>query len=66
MFSLTPATRHASICRKSSAPAWSSCLKMTRLATCSPAAIWTGATAARIRCRPRTSSGLVGSSTQYG
>ena len=33
----------------SSAPAWSSCLKMTRFATCSPVAILTGATAARIR-----------------
>ena len=39
---------------------------MTRLATCSPTATLTGATAARIAARPRISSGLVGSSTQYG
>lgn len=42
------------------------CLKITRLATCSPTATLAGAAAARILARPRISSGLVGSSTQYG
>ena len=41
-------------------------MKITRLATCSPTAILTGAIARRILARPRISSGLVGSSTQYG
>ncbi len=65
MFSLTPATRAASICTKSTAPAWSSCLNTTRLATCSPVATRTGCPARTAACA-RTSSGLVGSSIQYG
>jgi hypothetical protein len=42
MFSFTPATRLASICRTESAPACSICLKITRLATCSPVATGRG------------------------
>ena len=64
MFSLTPATRHASICITSIASTCSSCLKITRLAPCSPVAIRIGATAERIAAWPRMSFGLVGSSTQ--
>lgn len=48
------------------APAWRSCLKTMRLWTCSPVATLTGATALRTAACPRTSSGLVGSSIQYG
>jgi len=50
----------------SAAPACRICLKITRLATCSPTATLIGPIASRIRARPRISSGLVGSSTQYG
>ena len=64
MFSFTPPTLVASICRMSREPAASICLKTTRLATCSPVATSTGATPARIAAWPRTSSGLVGSSIQ--
>ena len=42
MFSLTPATRQASICMMSIAPACRSCLKITRFVTCSPVATRTG------------------------
>ena len=66
MFSLTPATRHASICMTSIASACSSCLKITRLATCSPVATRIGLTARRIAAVPRMSSGLVGSSIHTG
>ena len=45
MFSLTPATRLASIWTTSTAPAWSSCLNITRLWACSPVAIRTGTAA---------------------
>src|ERR1035437_4301336 len=51
MFSLTPATRHASICMMSIAPAWRSCLKTTRLETCSPVATGIGLTARRAAAR---------------
>ena len=47
-------------------PAWSICLKRTRLCDVLPVATRTGATAARIAAWPRMSSGLVGSSIQYG
>ncbi len=66
MFSLTPATRHASMVKTSAARACRICLKMTRFATCSPTAMRTGWTASRMAARPRISSGLVGSSTQDG
>ena len=42
MFSLTPPTRAESICTMSTAPAWRSCLKTTRLAMCSPVATLIG------------------------
>lgn len=45
--------------------AWSSCLNTTLLATCSPVATLTGCPA-RTAAWPSTSSGLVGSSIQYG
>src|SRR5450756_432838 len=41
-FSVTPAVRLASNCSTSSAPAWSSCLNMTWLWTCSPVRVATG------------------------
>ena len=63
-FSFTPPTRQASICTTSRAPACISCLKITRFCTCSPVATRIGAMADRIAAWPRTSSGLVGSSTQ--
>ena len=66
MFSFTPATRQASICMMSMAPACSSCLNMTGLATCSPVATRTGCTPRRMAAVPRMSSGAVGSSTQAG
>ena len=50
----------------SMAPAWSSCLNMIRLWTCSPVATRMGATPRAIAAWPRMSSGLVGSSIQYG
>ena len=66
MFSFTPATRQASICMMSSAPACSSCLNMTGLATCSPVATGTGRMPRRMAAVPRMSNGAVGSSTQAG
>ena len=70
MFSLTPATRQASIVRKSAARACRICLKTTRLATCSPTAIRTGWTASpdggqaenliRAASAPRPSTGRTG------
>ena len=48
------------------ASAWRNCLNITRLWQCSPVATRIGCTAARMRAWPRTSSGLVGSSIQYG
>ncbi len=61
-----PPTRQASIWQTRMASAWSSCLKMTRLAATSPVATRIGATEAAILAWPRTSSGWVGSSIQYG
>ena len=61
-FSLTPATRHASICMTSMARAWRNCLNTTRLAACSPLATLTGRTTCLIAATPRVSPGLVGSS----
>ncbi len=57
---------HASIWQIAIASAWNSCLNMTRLWTCSPVATRIGATARAIAAWPRMSSGLVGSSIQYG
>jgi hypothetical protein len=59
-------TREASTCTTSTAPACISCLNITRSATCSPVATLIGWIARRITACPSTSSGLVGSSIQYG
>jgi hypothetical protein len=64
MFSLTPATRVASIWSTCTPPDWRSCFAITRLAMCSPVATGTGATSRAMRACPRMSSGLVGSSIQ--
>ena len=48
------------------APACSNCLNITGLWPCSPVATRIGSIASRMRARPRTSSGEVGSSIQYG
>ena len=45
---------------------WNSCLKMTRFWQCSPVATLMGAIERAIVAWPSTSSGLVGSSIQYG
>ena len=66
MTSLTPPRRQPSSWQTSMAPAWNICLNMTRLWQCSPVATRTGATSARTIMWPRMSSGLVGSSIQYG
>jgi len=66
MTSLTPPRRQASIWQNEMASACKSCLKRTRFWQCSPVATPTGETASAMRAWPRTSSGLVGSSIQYG
>src|SRR5215218_1293845 len=66
MTSLTPPRRQASIWQNEMAFAWNNCLKMMRFWQCSPVATPTGATAFAIAAWPSTSSGLVGSSIQYG
>ena len=66
MTSFTPPRRAASIWQTAIASAWNSCLNITRLWTCSPVATRIGATARAIAAWPRMSSGLVGSSIQYG
>jgi len=66
MFSLTPPTRAASICTMSMASSCRSCLKMTRFWACSPVATWIGLTVLRMAACATMSSGLVGSSIQYG
>src|SRR5919202_265402 len=66
MTSFTPPSRQASIWQNETAFAWKSCLKRTRFWQCSPVATPTGATDFAIAAWPSTSSGLVGSSIQYG
>src|ERR1051325_8647539 len=61
-----PPRRQLSIWQKLIAPACMSCLNITRFWQCSPVATPIGSIARAMRACPRTSSGDVGSSIQYG